>query len=183
MKKDGTGGGNTITGLNFEKKTDFLTLLNDISGYRVVKGEIGHDVYYKEEYVASSYKGHEFYKYLKSQKVDWRKHISKQLLPDNAIYVIKENTLFILEIKYQEVEGSVDEKLQTCDFKKKQYQKLLSSLNIEVEYIYILSRWFENERYKDVLDYIIAVGCKYYFEYLPLHKIGLPVPTENHLKE
>ena len=53
----------------------------------------------------------------------------------------------------------------------------MSQLNTEVEYIYILSDWFRSKRYKDVLDYIISVNCQYYFEYLPLHKIGLPVPN------
>ena len=72
--------------------------------------------------------------------------------------------------------GSVDEKLQTCDFKKKQYQKLMSTVNIDVEFIYILSDWFRNPAYKDTLDYIVSVGCQYYFEYLPLQKLGLPVP-------
>ncbi len=87
--------------------------------------------------------------------------------------------MFIIEVKYQEVEGSVDEKLQTCDFKRKQYIKLLSPLNMEVEYIYILNDWFRNPKYKDVLDYIISVNCKYYFNYLPLEKIGLPVPISS----
>jgi len=53
---------------------------------------------------------------------------------------------------------------------------LLSPLNIEVEYIYILSDWFKNPRYKDVLDYIHSVGCDYYFNYIPLKRLGLPVP-------
>jgi hypothetical protein len=79
-------------------------------------------------------------------------------------------------MKYQEVTGSVDEKLQTCDFKKKQYKKLMAPLNIEVEYIYILSDWFRKAEYKDVLDYVISVGCQYYFQYLSLQKLGLPVP-------
>lgn len=52
----------------------------------------------------------------------------------------------------------------------------MSQLNIEVEYIYVLSDWFKKPEYKDALDYIISVGCQYYFEYLPLHKLGLPVP-------
>jgi len=76
------------------------------------------------------------------------------------------------------VAGSVDEKLQTCDFKKKQYKKLMSPLNIDVEYIYILSDWFRDPTYKDTLDYIISVGCHYYFKYLPLEKIGLSVPKK-----
>ena len=57
--------------------------------------------------------------------------------------------MFILEVKTQNVAGSVDEKLQTCDFKKKQYQKLLSQLNMEVQYIYILDDWFKKPQYKE----------------------------------
>ncbi len=81
-------------------------------------------------------------------------------------------------MKFQEVAGSVDEKLQTCDFKRKQYAKLAAPLNIEIQYIYILSDWFRQPAYKDVLDYVISVGCQYYFEYIPLQKLGLPVPEE-----
>ena len=58
----------------------------------------------------------------------------------------------------------------------KQYQKLLYRANIEVEYIYILDNWFKKPEYKDVLDYIISVGCQFYFEYIPLYKLGLPIP-------
>ncbi len=49
-------------------------------------------------------------------------------------------------------------------------------MNIEVEYIYVLSEWFKKLEYKDALDYIISVGCHYNFEYLPLQKLGLPIP-------
>lgn len=108
--------------------------------------------------------------------IDWKSLVSKRLLPDDSIFVIIANTLFVIECKFQRVAGSVDEKLQTCDFKKKQYQKLLSRANIEVEYIYLLGDWFRKPEYKDVLDYIHSVHCHYFFEYIPLAKIGLPVP-------
>lgn len=55
----------------------------------------------------------------------------------------------------------------------------MAQLNIEVEYVYLLSNWFRQKEYKDVLDYIHSVKCKYYFEYIPLSKLGLPVPDEN----
>ncbi|MDR0772612.1 MAG: hypothetical protein LBF15_06545 [Candidatus Peribacteria bacterium] len=77
--------------------------------------------------------------------------------------MILNNTLFIIEAKYQQVKGSVDEKLQTCDFKNKQYKKLFSPLNISVKYCYILSEWFMDPKYKDVLNYIQAVDCYYFF--------------------
>ena len=108
--------------------------------------------------------------------IDWETVISSKLLPDDSIYVIINNTIFIIECKFQNVPGSTDEKLQTCDFKKKQYQKLFARANIEVEYVYLLSDWFKQPRYKDVLDYIISVDCQFYFEYIPLTKLGLPIP-------
>lgn len=172
MKKNGKGGGNTITGIKFEGKTDLATFLNNIKGYSVEDGI----VYYNKKKVARVFKKHGFYKFLEENDVDWKTIISKQLLPDDSIYVIINNTLFIIECKYQQVAGSVDEKLQTCDFKRKQYKKLVAPLNIDVEYIYLLSDWFRNEKYKDVLNYIIDMGCDYYFEYLPLKRLGLPVP-------
>lgn len=172
MIEKGVGGGNTITGLNFEKETDILDLLKTKRGYEV-KGTV---IFYEGKEVARSYKKNALYKFLETKGVDYSKILSKKLLPDEALYVIINNTLFVIEVKFQKVAGSVDEKLQTCDFKRKQYAKLLAPLNIEVEYIYILSDWFRNPVYKDVLDYIISVGCQYYFEYLPLQKLGLPIP-------
>lgn len=178
MIRNGKGGGNTKTGFVFEGKTDLATFLNEQPGYRVNDGV----VFYNNEKVARIFKKHGFYRYLKEIGVEWEKIISKKLLPDDSIYVITNNTLFIIECKYQQVGGSVDEKLQTCDFKRKQYQKLMSQVNIDVEYIYLLSDWFKNPKYKDVLDYIISMRCHYYFEYIPLTKLGLPVPP-NHEEE
>ena len=171
MKTKGTGGGNTITGLNFEKERDILAILRKAKDYSV-KSNI---IYYQGKEVARSYRKQSLYKFLSKKDVDWRKLISKRLFPDEALYVIVNNTLFIIEMKFQKVAGSVDEKLQTCDFKKKQYRKLTAPLNIEVEYIYILNDWFKNSAYKDTLDYVISVGCQYYFNYLPLQKLGLPI--------
>lgn len=173
MIKGGIGGANTLTGLVYEGKVDLKTFLNQQPGYRVE----GSHVLYQDKEVGQIFKKHELYsQFLKPRGINWRNCISAQLLPDNGIYVIINNTVYIIEVKTQNVGGSVDEKLQTCDFKKKQYQKLFFPLNIEVQYIYILDEWFRNHRYKDVLDYIISVGCQYYFQYIPLQKLGLPVP-------
>lgn len=171
MKKGGVGGALTKTGLNFEKSSNILTLLERTAGYTV------HDnvVSYKGKEVARSYRKNSFYKFLASQGVHYKNIVSKRLMPDEALFVIKNSTLYVLELKFQETPGSVDEKLQTCDFKKKQYKKLVAPLNLELEYIYVLSDWFRKPEYKDVLDYVISVDCSYYFEYIPLHKLGLPI--------
>ena len=172
MVKGGFGGGNTKTGLLYEGTVDLPTYLSKQPGYTVA----GNTVKYKNEDVAFVFKKRAFYDFLIKMGVDWRDYLSRQLFPDNCIYVIIKNTLYIIEVKHQETEGSVDQKLQTCDFKRKQYKKLLSRLNMEVEYIYILNDWFRQPKYKDVLDYIISVNCQYYFDYIPLTKLGLPVP-------
>jgi len=168
----GIGGGNTKTGLNFERERDILGLLGNTPGYSVD----GHVISYGGTEVARSYRKNSLYSFLAQQGIKYKEILSKKLLPDEALYVIVNNTMYILEIKFQRVAGSVDEKLQTCDFKKKQYQRLFAPLNYEVEYIYILSDWFNRPEYKDVLTYINSVGCQYYFGYLPLQKLGLPVP-------
>lgn len=176
MIKNGKGGGNTRTGLVFEGQVDLATFLSAQPHYHMD----GHNVYFDQELVARVFKKNDFYAiFLKELKIDWTKYISKRLLPDDSIFVLMNNTLFIIECKHQQVAGSVDEKLQTCDFKRKQYKKLMAPANIEVEYIYLLDNWFKDPRYKDVLDYIQSVGCDYYFEYIPLTKLGLPVPPEN----
>lgn len=176
MKKNGFGGANTRTGLIFEGKVDLKTFLSKQKGYSVIK----HDVFFENKLVAHIYKKHAFYKdFLAPNGICWEDHISKRLLPDDCIFVLVNNTVFIIECKYQKTGGSVDEKLQTCDFKKKQYQKLLAQLNVEVEYVYLLNKWFTKPEYKDVLDYIQSVRCQYYFEYIPLQKLGLPVPEVN----
>lgn len=177
MKAGGTGGDKTITGLMFEKKTDLQSLIKTLPGYSIgkIKNKTGKGIFFDKVLVAMCFRKNEFYKFLEENSIDWKNLISRRLLPDDAILVIVNKTLFIIELKYQQVPGSVDEKLQTCDFKRKQYQKLVKPLNLKVEYIYVLNDWFKKPEYKDVLDYIKSVNCQYVFNELPLSMLGLPV--------
>jgi len=108
---------------------------------------------------------------LKPKGINASKIISKKLYPDEAIQV--GNTVYIIEKKFQSGPGSVDEKLQTCDFKKKQYTKLLNSVGLYVEYVYVLNDWFKRPEYLDVHDYIKSVGCHFFFNEIPLAFLGL----------
>lgn len=179
MKAGGFGGGNTVSGLHFEARCDFITLLEAVEGYDVkpIKGRAGSGIYFENELVARTFKKHAFYRYLDEEGIDWASKISCKLLPDDAILVQTRKTLNIVEVKFQAVAGSVDEKLQTCDFKRKQYLKLVEDLGLGVAYIYVLNRsWFGAERYRDVLGYIRSVNCDYCFDVLPLEWLGLPRP-------
>lgn len=134
MIRGGIGGANTQTGLAFEGKTDLATFLQGYEGYTVVDGNVS----FEGKKVARIFKKYAFYKFLNELGINWEDCISKRLLPDDSIFIIIRNTLYVIECKFQQVAGSVDEKLQTCDFKKKQYKRLLSPVNIDVEYIYLL---------------------------------------------
>lgn len=174
MIKGGKGGGKTITGLKFESRVTLEKVLSAIPNYKVSNDK----VYFKGQIVAEFYPKNKLYKNLLEPKgIDYSKIISKRLLPDEAILILKDNVLFIIEIKFQEVAGSVDEKLQTCDFKNRQYNRLLAPLGIKVKYVYILNDWFKKPEYKDVLTYVDSVGCHYFFYELPLSFLDLPVPA------
>ena len=176
MIKDGKGGANTKTGLLFEERVDLITLFEKIEGYSVKKttNNAGSLIFYKGNEIARCFKKYEFYRFLQEYDIDWKTYLSKQLIPDNGLFVIVRDTLFIIEIKFQQVPGSVDEKLQTCDFKRKQYSKLVRKLRWKVEYVYVLNDWFKQDKYKDTLDYINSMNCHYLFNSIPLKWLGLP---------
>ncbi len=169
MMPGGKGGANTKSGLHFEKRSDLLAALTKVPGFTLS----GHDILKNGEVVARNCKKNSLYVFLKENGIDHTSIISKRLLPDEAIYVPSQKKLFIVELKFQRVGGSVDEKLQTCDFKKKQYTKLMEKMGAQVEYIYVLNDWFLKKEYSDVLNYVQSVGCQHYFNVLPLEVLGL----------
>jgi hypothetical protein len=172
MIKHGIGGARTRVGLDFEGRVNLLLVFAKTPGYSV-DGDL---ILHTGKVVAQSIGKNKLYRFLEEREVDYKTVLSKKLLPDEALYIPSQKKVFIIEIKFQAVAGSVDEKLQTCDFKKRQYQKLFKPLGIETEFIYILSDWFQKPEYKDTLDFIKAVGCHYYFQSLPLDFLGLPKP-------
>lgn len=174
MIKDGIGGGNTQTGLKFEEDTDLKRELEKEKNIKIIEEKKGKTIKYYKVDLENSTVGfllakHKLYYFLEEKEIDWELIISKKLLPDEAYYSVKRKELIIIEKKYQEVAGSVDEKLQTCHFKKRQYERLCKPLNAKVQYVYVLSDWFKKPEYKDVLEYIKEVNCDYYFKGQPLN--------------
>lgn len=109
---------------------------------------------------------HNLYSYLKEQGIDYLTLISRKLLPDEAYYNPETKEFSIYEKKYQQTPGSADEKPQTCGFKIWEYNKIGKAIGAEiVTYTYILSDWFKQDQYKDMLEYIKMVPqCDYLFE-------------------
>jgi len=167
--KGGKGGANTNkTGLLFERETSLETALVD-AGFQVVAGEILQD----SKKLGLLMEKTKLYKFLEGNDVDWKKIVSTRLLPDEAVFSYSSNSLTVVEKKWQEVSGSVDEKLQTSGFKLRQYRNLFEPLGANVKYIYLLNDWFAHPRYRDVLEYIRESGADYHFKSLPLDLLDL----------
>lgn len=168
--KVGGGSKTNLNGLSFEGRTDLLTSIKNHPEFTISNNK----VYKESKLVGEYYEKFNFYKnFLNPKGVDWKSINSKRYLPDSIFFNKNNQTLYVIEKKFQEGSGSVDEKLQTCDFKKKVYQKLVKDLGFKVEYYYLLNDWFDKEVYNDVFEYINSVGCKYFIEYLPLQELGL----------
>ena len=149
-KGTGAGGANTNkNGLSYEELTD---LKDKYKSYK-------KDNVYEVEFEGFNRK---FIKANKSALHKYMKKIgqtNKELLPaagckepDEAYIDTENNIVFIIEKKFQQTSGSVDEKIQTGHFKKLHYEELFPEFTIY--YIYCLSDWFKKEEYKSTLNYL-----------------------------
>ncbi len=171
MTRNTHGGGaqTNINGLRFEAEMSLEDVLQE-AGYKVINKE----VYDNNKFIGLSVSKHSLYEYFLIPKgIDYKKYNSVKWLPDECFVNYKTRIGYIIEKKFQNSPGSVDEKLAACDFKRREYLKLFSLLDYDVEYIYVFNDWFKQPKYKDVLAYIRAVGCYYYFDEIPLSCIGL----------
>ena len=163
MIRGGIGGSSTLTGMVFEKETDLYELFKSIPEYaKTTKDKIR----YNGKDIGLFLRKGKIYKFFESKGVNWKPLISKKLLPDECIYNIKTNTLYIVEKKYQETKGSADEKPQTCVFKLWEYGKLASTIGCNVKFCYLFNDWFKQKEYRDMLQFIKENKCEYFFNKL-----------------
>ncbi len=172
INRYGGGARTNANGLRFEQETSLKeALLN--AGYIIDDRNNVLDRHNKHLGVIAP--KHQLYSIiLATEGIDWRDYLSKQLLPDEAFLNFLNNTLYIIEKKFQHGGGSVDEKLQTCDFKKWEYEKLFSNTPFRVEYAYVCNDWFQQKCYDDVHEYINIVGCHIFFNEIPLDFLQIP---------
>lgn len=182
MIKGGKGGANTnITGLKFEKEVEFSTIFNNLDNlsldsfeYFPKEGEKFFRIKQRDTNTVVGYfmKKSKLYQWLKeseeTENLNYKNILSKNLEADGIILLIDNgvHNFYIFEKKYQESEGSVDEKLQTFEYKLYQYRRVLEKANIgyTINFAYILSDKFKTPKYSDNLNYITLKGAKYFFQ-------------------
>ncbi|MBR0287479.1 MAG: hypothetical protein IJQ82_00720 [Selenomonadaceae bacterium] len=163
--KFGGGAQTNINGLKFEQTTSLdealITAGFFVENYKIYNraGDcIGMSVPKKKLYK----------KFFELRGVDYKKINSKPWEPDECFINFLNRTAYVIEKKFQNVPGSVDEKLPGCGFKKWEYEKLFAPLEYKVEFIYVFNDWFKQDSYRDVKEYIRRVGCHYFFNEVPL---------------
>lgn len=174
QNKSGGGEKTNLNGKKFEEETSLINVLV-LNNYFVTKNGvvqrngINIGICASQKDIYPNIYGIEY--------KDAFRFVSKRLKPDDAFYNNSNQTLYIIEKKYQEGKGSVDEKLLTSEYKELYYKKIASNTHkcqiSNVKMIYILNDYFKNECYKDIIDYMIWKKCSVAFNRLDLSLLGL----------
>ena len=154
-KGRGAGGENTNkTGLVYEDITDLEThykIINQQQKPKVqlIKFKNSSKLFFK---VVKN----NLFTFLKDEMDSDIEHAHGCKQPDECYIDDVNNIIFIIEKKFQQVSGSVCEKIQTPDFKIWQYRRIFPEY--EIVYIFCLSSWFKT-------------NCKTELKYLEYKKI------------
>lgn len=190
MKKGGIGGANTnASGLKFEHETDLASSINtNLSSEYVLKNHVFKDPKHvvintispafdlirksDKELIGIIASKNQFYNVL--EEVYSLGNInSKRWIPDEAFFNLSSKTVFIVEKKWQNVEGSIDEKLLSFGNKRRIYQNILNNYKEEpkptVEFSALLnSDWFLSDKnktkYGDCFNSLRNDGIKIFFD-------------------
>lgn len=150
IKNKGTGAGGSKTnknGLPYEKLTDlneYFTINENFNFSQIITFNN-----YDKKFIRT--KQSQLFKYMDNyiDKSINKAHGCKN--PDECYIDEESKTIFILEKKFQQVSGSVCEKIQTSDFKIWQYNRTFPEYKIV--YLYCISDWFK-ENCKAELEYL-----------------------------
>jgi len=166
------GGANTnLNGLSFEERT---CLIEAFKNHEQIDVNENNEIIFNGEVIGFYTEKHNFYKdFLKPFGINYKDILSKKLLPDSVFVNVKNNTVYIIEKKFQKSEGSVDEKLQTGPYKKRMFVKLCAETGYNVEYYYLLNDWYSKDVYRDVKEYLRESGCRHYTNTIPLYALGV----------
>lgn len=192
MKKGGTGGANTNRGgLAFEKKTDLSARIRrDLSDIYDLKEHVyrpddlviktstpTYEVIRKVDnhLVGLITKQFAFYDALK-ETTGLENTNHKKWKPDEAFFNFDVNSVFVVEKKWQNGSGSVDEKMFGFVNKRRLYQRIFDNLSIEpkpsVQFSALFNKsWFlyggndqYTDQYQDYFDSLREDAIKIFFD-------------------
>jgi hypothetical protein len=135
----GTGAGGAATNLS-GKDFERCSFISDVNS---VKEKIGQKFFINENEVVRYATQHKIVKMLKHYyEIEAVKIDGYRPVPDEAMYVEKQKTLYVLEYKTQNRSGSVDEKLNGGVAKLRQLNKMFDN-KVVVKFGFVLSNFFD----------------------------------------
>lgn len=203
MITNGTGGANTNrNGLKFESRTDLSKhIKNDFSGRYSLSEYIIEEknrIKNSKDYSLQVYdnqlgkvigvitKQFQFYNVLKQRYGLINIH-HKMWKPDEAFFNFEKNTVFIVEKKFQNGSGSVDEKVFGFNAKRVLYQELFNrQMNepvIPVEFVAMFnsSWWIEGNKLNDKTGEILShTNVDYHDYFSSLRNNGVRIMFDNY---
>lgn len=180
--KSGGGANTTINGLKFERDTDFSELVDSLPNYELKeidfkdkKSTKGFEVYRtgEKEPMGKIMPQNRFYDFLSDLNIDNTN--SKKWKPDEVFINFENNTVYIIEKKWQDIEGSVDEKLLGFGNKRRLYQRLLdkSDKPFSVSFVFVGNDFFFKKAFRDYFEMLRGDGIKIMIEEYDMNFFGL----------
>ena len=172
-----SGGKNTnINGLKFEKNTSIESKLLDNNFTKIIMNSKNKCGYYYElindnnKIIYLTQSGFKLY-FKNYFNINIHKH------PDEAFIIITDNEykIKILEKKNQNTDGSVEEKLKTGNFNKREYDKMINLQNTNtniiftIEYTFCISKFLQdkfesnNIKYNIIKDIMLEDNIKIFY--------------------
>lgn len=153
----------------FEESISFKRQLKEI-GCKITKDSL---IYEKGEIIGQIFKQHEFYKdFLIPNQIDFSKISGKKFIPDMVYVNYKKKVIHIIEIRSQKIQGSVEDKIMAFPFYKAYYNELVNPLGFTVKYTYILSEYFNSDKFKYMFKYMRDNDCNFFFNELSLNYVS-----------
>lgn len=162
------------------KKTDFSQMVSSLKEYQIEeinfkdkKKSKAYKVYRNAKLIGKIMSKHRFYNFLADENIESTN--SKGWLPDEAFINFENHTVYIIEKKWQEVKGSVDEKLLGLGNKRRLYQRLLDKAEnpYSVQFVFVGNDYFLNEEHKDVLEMLRGDGVTIMIDKIDMKFFGL----------
>ena len=162
-KGTGAGGANTnFNGLSFENKTSIETTLLNNQFIKIIMNPKNKYGYYYEYKDVINKKYRKIYLTQSGFKIFFKKEFNIDIYtkPDEAFLIFEDTKchIKILEKKNQNVDGSIEDKLKTGLFNKREYEKMLNKNNktnfiFTISYAFCISKFLKNKFESNIPKY------------------------------
>lgn len=198
MKKGGSGGANTNkTGLKFEKSTSLKNSLLENTELSVKEHIIpkekclihssvkSWDIYKADKHIGIITSKSAFYNII-YELFDLKNNNYKKWEPDEVFINLINNTCYIIEKKFQNGSGSVDEKIFGFNAKRLLYQNIFNQLtkepvmNVSFIALFNSSWWIRGETLDESNNVVKTAKINYHDYFNILRNDGIKIMFDNY---